>query len=55
MLINMVVPGIRFVNPPMNQCVTGLYVAAVSMMNSYLWDKPLIPCEVLQAHPMRPA
>jgi hypothetical protein len=58
--MNMVAPGFRFVNLPMNhlpmnQCVTGLYVAIVSMMNTYLWDKPLIPCGVLQAHPMRSA
>jgi hypothetical protein len=49
----MVAPGLRYVNLPLNQCVTGLYVYAVSMMNSYLWDKPLIPCGIRQTHPMR--
>ena len=55
MLINMVVPGFRFVNLPMNQRVTGVYVATVSMMNDYLWDKRLIPCGILHPRPMRPA
>jgi hypothetical protein len=51
----MVALGLRFVNLALNQCVTGLNVYAVSMMNSYLWDKPLIPCGIRQTHPMRPA
>jgi hypothetical protein len=51
----MVAPGLRFVNLPANQCVNGLYGYAVSMMNSYLWDKPLIPCGIHQTHPVRRA
>jgi len=51
----MVAPGLRYVNLPLNQCVTGLYSYAVAMMNSYLWDKRLIPCGIRQTHPMRPA
>ena len=51
----MVASGLRFVNLPLNQCVNELYVFTVSMMNGYLWDKPLIPCKDLQTYPMRPA
>lgn len=55
MLINMVVPGVGFVNLPSNQRVTGVYVYTVSMMNSHLWDKRLIPLKFPQAPRVHPA
>jgi hypothetical protein len=54
-LINMVAPGVRFVNVPLNQCVKGRLGYTVSVMNNYLWGKPLIRYRILQTHSMRPA
>jgi len=53
-LMNMVVLGVGFVNPPSNQHVAGLDAYTVSMMNDHLSNKRLIPLEIPQAPHLHP-
>ena len=41
--MNMVVLGVALVNLSSNQRVTEVYPYTVTMMNSHLWNKALIP------------
>ncbi len=51
----MVVLRVRFVNLPLNQRVKGVYGYAVTLMNVYLWNNPLIPLKLPQTPLLHPA